>query len=289
MDPGLEQDIDGCMREAEDPVLNNTEEVASREPRPSAKYETNNPQRDQSSDGDGGALASVDDPPQLAAFHQADEATSNNCIDAAGGEQLLHKRPPDKHTHSKGGGDSPAIYRSSMDATTSVGQGSIHSDEQRPVKSPPRLSIAGSINGEENGESSPKDTRSPGQSASKKSDWSASSVTSSLPGSPGARGGSSTITDEDRSLESAEEEQDDGQGFGGPQADAGSDDLPTQLTRLWGASSPPDREEGLKTMRNMLKHREDLDAILSRLMAAKVQVVRMALQLSELKYYCCTR
>lgn len=269
MDPGFEQDIDGCLRVAEDPVLNNTEELAPREPRPNAKHDTNNPQRDQSSDGDGGALASVGDPPQLAVSRQADEATGS-CIDAAGGEQLPHQPPPDEHTHSKSGGDSPAICRSSIDPTTSVGQASIASDEQRPVKSPTRLSIAGSVNGEENGESPPKDTTPIGQSTAKKIDRSAALVTSSLPGSPATHGGSSTITDEERSLESAGEEQEDGRGSGGPQADAGSDDLPTQLTRLWGVSSPPDREEGLKTMRNMLEHRDDLDAILSRLMSAKV-------------------
>lgn len=274
MDPDFEQDIDGCMRDAEDPVLDNTEEVASREPRPSAKHGTNSPQRDERSDGDGGALASVGDFLEIAVSHQADEAT-NFSIDTAGEKRPLHQPPPDKHAHSRGGGDSPAPSRSSADVTTSLGQGSTQYDGQRLVKSPPRLSIAGSINGEEDGESTPKDpkdTTPTGQSTAKKGDNNAS-VPSSSPGSPAAHVGSSTTTDEDQSLESAEEEQDDGRGSGEPQADAGSDDLPTQLTRLWGTSSPPDRAEGLKAMRNMLEHRENLDVILSRLMAAKVRPI----------------
>lgn len=275
MDPGFEQDIDGCMRDAEDPVLNNAEEVASREPRPSAKGDTSRPQRDESSDGDGGALASVGDFLQIAVSHQPDEAT-NSSIDAGGEKQPLHQPPPDKQAHSRAGGDSPTPSRSSADVTTSLGQGSTHSDEPRLVKSPPRLSIAGSINGEEDGESTPKDpkdTTPTGQSTAKKGDRNSSSVPSSPPGSPAAHGGSSTTTDEERSLESAEEEQDDGRGSGGPEADAGSDDLPTQLTRLWGTSSPPDRAEGIQAMRDMLEHRENLDVILSRLMAAKVRPI----------------
>lgn len=46
-------------------------------------------------------------------------------------------------------------------------------------------------------------------------------------------------------------------------------DLPTQLNRIWGAS-PPGRVEGLAVMREMLGYRDELDGILSRLVAAKV-------------------
>lgn len=47
-------------------------------------------------------------------------------------------------------------------------------------------------------------------------------------------------------------------------------DLPTQLKRVWGAS-PPDRNEGLAIVRDMLGHRAQLDGILSRLVAFKVR------------------
>lgn len=63
-----------------------------------------------------------------------------------------------------------------------------------------------------------------------------------------------------------------GQDMGG---DGGSDgrvsnDLPAQLSRLWGAS-PPNRAEELAVVRDMLGHREELDGILSKLMATKVK------------------
>lgn len=60
-----------------------------------------------------------------------------------------------------------------------------------------------------------------------------------------------------------------GGGGGGGWADH-TNDLPTQLNRVWGAS-PPDRAEGLAVMRDMVGYRDELDGILSRLVAVKVQ------------------
>lgn len=267
MDPAFDQDIDDGLHDAEDPVLNNTDGVASREPRPSAKHDNSSPQRDQSSDGNGGALASVGDFYQIGVPPQTDDATNSSSADTAGRDEP-HQPPPDNNTHNSSGGESPASFRSSVDVTNSVGQTSTYSDE-RLTKSPPRL-LAGSVNGQE-AESSPKDVAPTSESTAKYRDRNTSSAPSSPPGSPAAHGGSSSTTVEERSLESAEETQGSERGSGGPQADAGSGDLPTQLTRLWRTSPPPDRAEGLKAMRNMLKHRENLDAILSRLKAAKVR------------------
>lgn len=49
-----------------------------------------------------------------------------------------------------------------------------------------------------------------------------------------------------------------------------SNDLPSQLNRLWG-TSPPDRAEGLAALRNMLGCRKELDGILSRHVSTKVR------------------
>lgn len=49
-----------------------------------------------------------------------------------------------------------------------------------------------------------------------------------------------------------------------------SNDLPSQLQRLWG-TSPPDRVEGLAVLRNMLGYRKELDGILSRHVPTKVR------------------
>lgn len=64
-------------------------------------------------------------------------------------------------------------------------------------------------------------------------------------------------------------EADQGGGGGGGEREHRLNDLPSQLHRIWGAS-PPDRDEGLAVMRDMLGYRHELDAILSRLVAVKV-------------------
>lgn len=65
-----------------------------------------------------------------------------------------------------------------------------------------------------------------------------------------------------------ESEQDVGDGFSGEEDEPG--DLPSQLSRVWGAS-PPDRAEKLAVIQDMLGYRGELDGILSKLMSVKVR------------------
>lgn len=293
MSTGFEQgvDLDGRLRDAKDPSLS-TEKVSLREPRPSTKHDTISPQRDQNDDdGDGGELSSVGDFPQVA-VNQAEwilvrsgEATHNSSTSSTDAErEQPHQPPPDKSAYSSSGSgeDSPASFES-VDAT-SVDQGTTPSQE-RLIKSPPRP--AGSIDEED--EPRPKDTMPTEQQSAVQSDRNASSVSASSPKIHPASSNGTITTDEEYSLEKAEEAHDGGgsggqhteahgsERSGGSQACTGSDDLPTQLTRLWGTSSPPDRADELAAMRNMLEHRKNLDAILSRLMVAKVTPVSVEL------------
>ncbi len=63
-------------------------------------------------------------------------------------------------------------------------------------------------------------------------------------------------------------------------------DLPSQLSRLWGAS-PPDRAEKLELIKDMLGYRGELDGILSKLMSAKVRGCHMLA--SRLSHCCSTQ
>lgn len=61
--------------------------------------------------------------------------------------------------------------------------------------------------------------------------------------------------------------------FEGGVSNNNDNNLPAQLLRLWGTTSPPDHAKGLAAMQEMFGSRQELDGILSRLASTKVRSV----------------
>lgn len=254
------EDSAGCPRNFGDDVVLDAAEDVLHEQDPEMPRITDSSHRERSGDGGGVELSSGIDLPQIVLEHTenlvADEATSS--AESATRREALLQQPPNSNSQKD---DIISLSTARSSSSAFLVSEEKTGSEKWPVDRP--LATGESID-EHIGSSKETDT----DVSTPENPAPASSQPGCSPVSSASNDGGCS-TDGERSSNGKEEASSDAEA-GPVQVGAASNDLPTQLNRIWGAS-PPDRAEGLGVMRDMLGHREELDIIISRLMAAKVR------------------